>query len=190
MRRLGVQPIRGQEAPKEWKARWTGEQGSLIATHTTSLCSLDNILVRLDCTWTRFYKCEVNKVNCILQLSYIPERRPAYVSASNFWYVPFYPSRSPKAPPGFDPGWGVCAAGVLGLEAGAPQSPWLVFCLAKSPIVAFCVGVDAFFGAMPPSSEANASPPAFLGAGAPILPPGDMREGVDFPDCGAATEVK
>jgi hypothetical protein len=36
-----------------------------------------------------------------------------------------YPSKSPRAPPGFEPDCGDCAAGVLGLEAeaGAPQSP-------------------------------------------------------------------
>jgi hypothetical protein len=75
---------------------------------------------------------------------------------------------------------------VLDAEAGAPQSPCDVFCLAKSPMVTFCVGVEDFFGAAPASKEAKASPPAFLGAAPPPMrPPGDMTEGVDAPDWGA-----
>lgn len=71
---------------------------------------------------------------------------------------------------------------MLDVDAGAPHRPWLVFCLAKSPIVTFCVGVWDFLVAEPASRDAKASLPAFLGAAAPILPPGDMREGVELPD--------
>ena len=51
-------------------------------------------------------------------------------------------------------------------------------------MVTFCVGVDDFFGAEPASRDANASPPAFLGA-PPIFAPGDMTDGVEALDCGA-----
>lgn len=95
-----------------------------------------------------------------------------------------HPNKSPRAPLGLEPDCGVWAAGVLEAEdAEAPHSPWDVFCLAKSPIVTFCVGVEAFLGATPPSNEAKASPPAFLGAAPPPMrPPEDMAEGVEAPD--------
>jgi hypothetical protein len=49
-------------------------------------------------------------------------------------------------------------------------------------MVTFWVGVAGFLGAAPASKDANASPPAFLGADPPIFPPGDMTDGVEAPD--------
>ena len=69
------------------------------------------------------------------------------------------------------------------MEEGAPQIPALAFCFAISAIVTFCVGVPVFFGPLPASSDANASPPeAFGAAELGLLPCEERTPGVPLVD--------
>lgn len=93
---------------------------------------------------------------------------------------PTQPRRSPSAPPGLAAGF--WAAGVLEPDAGAPQRPALVFCLAMSAMVTFWEGVPVFLGP-PPRRDANASPPDADEAG--FFTPTDGAEGVEPVDVDA-----
>jgi hypothetical protein len=104
MRRLGVKPIRGQEAPKEWECTRDSRAKVLIVVHTALLLSFNNILARVGCTQNTLVELRNEQSELHSAASYIPQRLPSFIPACDFWGIPSYPSKSPKAPPGFVPG--------------------------------------------------------------------------------------